>query len=110
MKYKATIRECRNLYNCIKVGYCGLQNLLHYESPTAYTCGVYGWNFDVYELDNLSITTGYRGMVGRSVDYELIRKYDKKAESIIYDYSHGWTYEQKKKKVRKLLADFATKC
>ena len=103
MKNRTTIKECRNLYNCYAVGYCAMQNLLHYETPTAYTAGVYGWNFDIYEFDNFAITTGYRGMIGKRIDYTLLRKYEKKAEAIIYDYTSGLTYNQKRARVRRLL-------
>lgn len=49
-------------------GYCELQNLLHNHSPIAYTIGVYGWNFDVYDVYGLTICTGYRGMPGKDDD------------------------------------------
>ena len=43
------------------VGYCELQCLLNYESPIAYTSGKYGWDCDLYMInDRFSIVTGYR--------------------------------------------------
>lgn len=84
MKYRTTAKELR-VYasNTRKAGFCDLQTLLHYESPKAYTCGVYGWNFDVYEVYNLTITTGYRGMVGERLKY--IGEFEELAEKILYD-------------------------
>lgn len=43
--------------------------------------GVYGWNFDVYDIDGTAIVTGYRGMPERNshADYELVREYECKA-------------------------------
>ena len=49
MKYKTTAKEIRKgACNLHSAGYCDLQYLLTNHSPNAYTCGVYGWNFDIY--------------------------------------------------------------
>jgi hypothetical protein len=84
-KAKVTRKWLNQNYKCISVSYCTLQNLLRYESPLYYTCGVYGWNFDAYILDGICITTGYRGMIDNFQNnntYELQRKYDKIAAAI----------------------------
>jgi len=83
MKFKTTAKAIRDgYYTIIGVGYCDLQNLLKYKDPVAYTCGVYGWSFDVYDIDRVAICTGYRVMPSKnsSHDYKLIREYDKMAE------------------------------
>lgn len=82
--------------NCIRVGYCGLQNLLHFQNPQGYNSGVYGWNYDVYTFPYLTITTGYRNMVGINIDSKIIEKYEKKASAVYND----------RKKVDKLLSQF----
>lgn len=89
------------------VGYCGMQNLLRYQDRLGYTHGVYGWNFDVYKIDDCVISTGYRGMVGKSINYDLLRKYELKAEKIIHD----WTipYEKSKQEVNDLLFELLEK-
>lgn len=47
--------------NIICVPYCGLQDLLKYEYPSWFTSGIYGWNADVYIINNdTCIVTGYR--------------------------------------------------
>ena len=52
---------CGRFTNIICVPYCGLQDLLRYESPLCFTSGIYGWNADVYMIDyNTCIVTGYR--------------------------------------------------
>ena len=52
---------CDSFTNIICVPYCGLQDLLKYESPSWFTSGIYGWNADVYIIDiNTCIVTGYR--------------------------------------------------
>lgn len=51
MKVKTTRKAIVNSsYNVKCAGYCDLSYLLNNHSPIAYTCGVYGWNFDVYEV------------------------------------------------------------
>lgn len=103
MKYKTTAKELRNYgYNVVSCGYCDLQHLLNYRSPNAYTSGIYGWNFDVYELEHITITTGYRGTVGVRIPYEIIEKYEKMAEKILY--TSGT--KNKKIKLDKLIAKF----
>ena len=104
MKYKTTIKALRNYgYNVVRCGYCDLQTLFNYRSPDAYTSGVYGWNFDVYELDNLTICTGYRGMIGETIPHDIIRKYETLAKKIIYN---GNWKEDKRKKLDKLISRF----
>ena len=50
MKFKTTRKAIVNgSSNIVCAGYCDLSHLLTNHSPIAYTCGVYGWNFDVYE-------------------------------------------------------------
>ena len=89
------------------IGYCTLQYLLYFHSPIFYTCGVYGWNYDTYIIGDYVINTGYRGMFGYSVDYDLSREYELKAEKIIADYSIG--YEKQKELVDNLLMEYLNK-
>ena len=43
MKYKTTAKAIKEgYYKIISVGYCELQGLLSYKSPTAYASGYYG--------------------------------------------------------------------
>lgn len=89
------------------IGYCTLQSLLYFYSPDFYTAGVYGWNYDCYIIDGYVINTGYREMFGYSVDYDLSREYDLKAEKIIYDFSIS--YEKQKELVNNLLMEYLKK-
>lgn len=108
MKFKTTAKEIRNGYGKkIAVSYCGMQHLLWNHAPIAYTCGVYGWNFDVYSVDGVAICTGYRGMIGKSVDYELLREYETAAEKAMYD--RNVEYEQRQAEVERLLKEFLSK-
>ena len=105
MKYKTTTKAIREgSCNPRSVGYCDLQYLLNNHSPIAYTCGVYGWNFDVYEVYGVTICTGYRGMVGPRC--EGIVEYEKKAEEILSWESKEMTYDEKREDVENLLHEF----
>lgn len=104
MTYRTNIKDVKNSYEkVISVNYCGLQNLLRFESPVAYTSGVYGWNADIYEFNNIAIVTGYRPF-GKRINYDILRKYEKKAEQINCNYSLSW--ETTKKLINHLLIEF----
>lgn len=89
MKFKTTKKNIvANYDKVIKVGYCDLQNLLKYESPIAYTAGVYGWNADIYDFGDVAIVTGYRSFGNIHPDYEIVNRYEKEAENIYKVYSY----------------------
>lgn len=107
MKYKTTKRDIMSSYSkVIKIGYCNLQNLVNYSlSASAYTCGVYGWNADIYHVDSsTAICTGYLPFGNISPDYETVRKYEQAAEKIRFDSSMN--YDDKQSALSALLADF----
>lgn len=102
MKTKTTRKAIVNSSCNVKyAGYCDLQYLLRNHEPIAYTSGVYGWNFDVYEVYGVTICTGYRGMPGARL--EKIDEYEKKARAIL---NSGLLYEETKNAVEKLLHEF----
>lgn len=103
MKYKTTAKALRESANNLRcAGYCDLSNLMRAHEPVAYTCGVYGWNFDVYEVHGLTICTGYRGMPGKRL--EGIAEYETKAGDIWDDYSRP--YDERREEIEKLLHEF----
>lgn len=80
MKYKTTAKAVKNgCVNVKRAGYCDLQHLLQNHSPVAYTCGVYGWNFDVYDVYGVTICTGVRGMPGERL--QGVAEYEEKART-----------------------------
>ena len=99
MKLKTTKKQIReNAKQLYAVGYCDLDNLLVYQSPFAYSSGVYGWSCDYYNLDGVIISTGY-SPTGESIAYNLQKKYNnlaKKAHSrdevgkLLQDFLHLW--------------------
>lgn len=104
MKFKTTRKAIVNgSVNVRCAGYYDLQELLRNHDATAYTAGVYGWNFDVFEVYGLTICTGYRGMPGKRL--EGIEEYNKKARNI-WSWENNIPFEEKQKQVEKLLKEF----
>ena len=72
---------CSSFTNIICVPYCGLQDLLRYESPCWFTSGIYGWNADVYMIDiNTCIVTGYRPFGNIRPAYALTDVFNRAAQ------------------------------
>jgi hypothetical protein len=86
----------------VSAGYCELQFLLRHHSPIAYTRGVYGWNFDVYKIDGLTICTGYRRMIGRRANNAA--EYNERARAIWENWKRD--YDDRVAEVEKLLHEF----
>lgn len=107
MKFKTTSKELKDSVPTnylFKTEYRALQELFYCKQPIAYSCGTYGWNYDVYKIDDVYITTGYRSMVGKSIPIELIEKYNNKASTIAYDIS--LKYDDKREMLNDLIKEF----
>lgn len=103
MKFKTTRKAIVNGSGNVRcAGYCDLSYLLRGHEPVAYTAGVYGWNFDIFEVYGVTICTGYRGMPGKRLDG--IREYEEKARQAWENFSAS--YDERKKKAEKILRDF----
>lgn len=105
MKYKTTRKAIVSgtpANRLVCAGFCDLQMLLRNHEPVAYTAGVYGWNFDVYEVYGMTICTGYRGMPGRRANN--IGEYEAKAWEIRENYSAP--YDERMEKIENLLREF----
>jgi hypothetical protein len=100
MKYRTTKKYVMaNAGKVFALGYCEAQSLLRDIEPEAYTCGVYGWNCDIYNLgDGVIITTGYRPF-GKNVDHKKLLDFEKKSESL-----NEWDDKSKAKRARLLVA------
>lgn len=104
MKYKTTRKAVVNGSNNVRsAGYCDLTFLLNNHNAVAYTCGTYGWNFDVYEVYGVTICTGYRGMPGPRM--EGVAEYERKARDIL-SWENKAPYEEKREAVENLLHEF----
>ena len=107
MKFKTTRKAIVNGFVNVKcAGYCDLQALLRNHSPIAYTAGIYGWNFDVYDVYGVTICTGYRNMPGARLEH--IREYEAKAAAI-WSWDNKTPFNAKQKQVEKLLQEFCLK-
>jgi hypothetical protein len=107
MKFKTTNKQIKNNYGYIvRVGYCDLQDLLHGAEPFAYTCGIYGWNADFYNIDGVCICTGYRSLVGDNIPSDIIKKYQKKAKAIKEKYNFT-EYKKERAALERLRQKFA---
>lgn len=103
MKFKTTRTQIKQWGGTIKsAGYCDLQYLLRNHEPIAYNSGVYGWNYDVYNVYGITICTGYRSMPGSTL--EQIDEYESKARDIWYNYSVS--YEERQTACEELLKEF----
>ena len=107
MKLRTLKKEINNSYNTVlKVGYCQLQTLLIRKAPFAYSCGVYGWSCDYYDINGVCISTGYTP-IGKRMDYNLVNEYERKAKEVINNSSYS--YEGQVSLLNALLNEFIEK-
>lgn len=107
MSIQAKRKELLNTYGAtgLAVGYCDAQALLSYQNKMCYCAGVYGWNFDAYDVDGVLITTGYRNLIGRQPRF--LDKYEQKARAIVNDWNIS--HARKVARVNRLLKNWIKK-
>ena len=105
MKVKTTAKAIRSAYpTIIKISYCNLQGLLCIDRPEYYTCGVYGWNADIYDMGNgIAICTGYRPFGNVKPDRETVSRYEKRAREMRRDL---WNAEELAEHLHSLQMEF----
>jgi len=60
-----------NVYTC---GYCALQEIERDLKCIGYNSGIYGWNWNAYEIDNNTVlVTGYRNLPSGSYLSKIAR-------------------------------------
>lgn len=79
-----------------------MQNLLWACEPFAYSSGRYGWTCDYCDVDDIIISTGYN-LIGRKVNYDLVRDYENKTYNI---WTNFYTTEEAKAAIKALLSEF----
>ena len=106
MKLKTTSKAIKQgSARVYQVGYCELQTLLRSNEPFGYTFGLYGWNYDAFDLGGgVTLTTGYRGMPGKPLDYAKVSAFEDRACAIMEDCSITW--EKKDEARAALYAEF----
>ena len=112
MKIKTTKRELNYLYDyVIRAGYCELQHLLKAPSSKIqerfYSCGVYGWNWDGYEITTkhgtVCVCTGYRDMTGEKI--KGLERFEKRAKNL-WSWDNKKTFTEKKQAHNRIINDF----
>ena len=98
MKIKTTNKAIReSSYRITALSYCEAPNLLRCMEPVCYTCGIYGWNADVYRINGQTIVTGYRP-IGTRKPYAITEVYEQRASAIWNDPRsyNEYTHDQRK--------------
>ena len=108
MKSRIAAKDLRSMFKgkAITLGTQEPYYLLRYHNPDWYTCGVYGWNFDAYDIDGVLIMWGDRGTFGKLADYDRIRFYEDKAKEICNELYKTQTQEQVIQRLNGLIKDF----
>lgn len=106
MKFKTTQKVIRANYDkIICVPYCGLQTLLNYENPVAYTVRREGWAADIYDMGGgVAIVTGYAPFGNIRPGYDICCKYEEQAEKIRYNYD--LSYDRQRDMLKRLTKEF----
>lgn len=110
MKTKTTAKAIKESYRkCYSAGYGQLQFLLSRIEPLYYHAGVYGWDYDVYIINDVAIFTGYRYPSNgiKQIPFEITGKYDKYAKNII-DLDGGNNYKFVSDVLKNLINDMIT--
>ena len=85
MKFRTTTKYIKENYsNIISVGYNQIPTLLRNHNAIAYTAGIYGWNYDIYDIDGVAICTGHYGMPTKIS--KNAKKYELQARRFIENY------------------------
>lgn len=92
MSGKLTRNDLKNswYYGIVaQVGYCDLANLLAHDRPMGHNEGIYGWNWDAYDVDGVTIVTGYRNLTGIGLPRESYVDLEEEAKRVCRDGSLG---------------------
>ena len=109
MTIKLTKKDIeRNYTNIIELGYCDLYHMVRQYKKVGYGSGVYGWNYDCYEInENTCIITGYRPFGNIKPDFKVIDKFNKKERNTLETISYiNGDYNIRSKKLIKLMNQF----
>lgn len=80
----------------LPLGYCDLYYTLRALGRCGWTCGVYGWNSDIYDLGNgYAISCGYRPIGNMKKPEGIVAKYEKKERKIMDRHYKNWQNRNK---------------
>lgn len=107
LKVQVTKKQIKDNYrNVICVGNLNLYYLLRFKEARFYTAGMYGWNADVYEINNNTvIVMGDRPFGDIKAEYGIIKGFEDRARKIITR-SDFLKYEEQEKAIDELLSEF----
>ena len=97
MQIRLNEKQCREEFiGILPLGYCDLYYTLKAYGRVGYTCGVYGWNSDVYDLKNgYAISCGYRPFGNMRKPEGIVEKYEKKERQIMKRDYANWQNRDK---------------
>ena len=80
MKNRVTRNQLKaDYYDVYNIRYGYIQDITSYLRCTMYTCGIYGWNSDIYDcMNGYAISTGYRPCGNKSIDRDIYIKYNER--------------------------------
>lgn len=108
MKLKITNKKVKENYARIyNLNTCKSDRILSLFNAFGYTCGIYGWNADFYDIDGVCVCVGYRSLIGQMPTEEQKKKINKLAEKVDAlrnDFTTDW--KLKDKKYNKIKNDF----
>ena len=85
---KSIKENFRNVY-CLDMSKAS--TIFYGQSPAYYTSGIYGWNCDVYIInENTAVTVGYRPFgdyLPESIEKDMLKKAERVRESSRYNYA-----------------------
>lgn len=73
--------------NIVRIDYNKMYFLLSFEYPDGYNAGKYGWNYNVYNFNNITIVTGCRNLTGVKIDNDIIKPYEDNARLLKHFYT-----------------------
>lgn len=103
---KKSVKE--NYKYQIEIPYGYAQHLLIGRNRSFYTTGVYGWNADVFHINNdVCIVTGYNPFGNNKPKTEIVKKYDDMARNSYRIYcDSSLTYDEIVARINIILHDF----
>lgn len=101
MKKHIYMKDLKN-NNVINIGYFKAQYLLSTSTAYGSNAGGFGWNYDAYAVNGLTICTGYRNLPGRTA--VKVSEYENAAKAVYNDAS--LTFDQVRLKINELLHEF----
>lgn len=87
----------------IRAGYCAAYYLTRGLERLGYNSGVYGWNYDAFDLGGVILVTGYRPDYGDT--FKGLKDFEERAERLS-NWRNGLTWEQRDEKIKELRAEF----